>query len=73
MVVPTPLQILQRSGGGALSLRHSQASDVRERGALAEGAAGPRRQQHRHHAGRQQERSPPPQGRAHRRGAGVRR
>ena len=66
-------QILQRSGGGAFSLWHSQTPDLWERGALAEGAEGPRRQQHCHHAGWQQERPAPPQGRAHRRGPGLRR
>ena len=65
------LQILQRGGGGALSLWHSQTPDLWECGALAEGAEGPRRQQHRHHAGRQQERPAPPQGRAHGWGPGL--
>lgn len=67
------LQVLQRSGGGALSVRHSQTPDVWECGALAEGAERPRRQQHCHHAGWQQERPAPPQGRAHGRGPGLRR
>lgn len=67
------LQVLQRGGGGSLSLWHCQTPHLWERGALAEGAEGPRRQQHRHHAGWQQERPAPPQGRAHRWGPGLRR
>ena len=66
-------QVLPRGSGGPAGLRHRQAPDLRERGALAEGAEGPRRQQHRHHAGGQQERPAAPEGRAHRRGARLRR
>ena len=65
------LQILQRSGGGAVSVWHCQTPDLWECGALAERAERPRWQQHRHHAGWQQKRPAPPQGRAHRRSPGL--
>uniref|UniRef100_A0A8B9SS63 RAB11B, member RAS oncogene family n=1 Tax=Anas platyrhynchos TaxID=8839 RepID=A0A8B9SS63_ANAPL len=62
------LGVLPGGRGGSAGLRHRQVPDVRKRRALAEGAAGPRRCQHRHHAGGQQERPAAPAGRAHRRG-----
>ncbi len=58
-------QVLSGCRWGSASLRHRQAPDIRERRALAEGAEGPRWQQHRHHAGGKQERPPSPPGSAH--------
>ena len=66
-------QVLPGCSWSSPSLRHRQALDVRKRWTLAEGAEGPRWQQHRHHAGWKQERPPPPQGGAHWRGSSLRR
>ena len=44
-------QVLQRCSGSAAGVRHREAPHLRERRALAEGAEGPRRRQHRHNAG----------------------
>ena len=44
-------QVLQRCSGCAAGVRHREAPHLRERRALAEGAEGPRRRQHRHYAG----------------------
>jgi hypothetical protein len=47
-------QLLPRGRGRAPGVRHRQAPHLRERGAVAEGAQGPRRLEHRHHARRKQ-------------------
>lgn len=49
--------VLPRRRGRAARVRHRQASLVRERGAVAARAAGPRRPEHTDHARGQQERS----------------
>lgn len=61
-------RLLPRGGGGAGGVRPHQEADLRERAAVAPGAPGPRRLQHRHHARRQQVRPQPPPG-----GGGARR
>lgn len=58
-------QVLPWSRRRSPGVRHRETLDVRKCRALAEGAAGPRRQQHCHHAGGQQKRSTPPEGSAH--------
>merc|ERR1712013_180944 len=65
-------KVLWRSGSAA-GVRHREAPHLRERRALAEGAEGPRRRQHRHYAGGKQVGSAPPTRGADRRGEGVRR
>ena len=59
------MQVLPRGGRGSAGVRHRQAPDLRERGEVAEGTEGPRRQQHSHHARRKQVGSEAPQGCAH--------
>ena len=49
------LQLLSWSGRRTAGVRHLEARFVRQRGPLAEGAARPRRPEHRHHARRKQE------------------
>lgn len=66
------LQVLPRGCWCSPGLWHRQASNLRECGALAEGAERSRWQQHRHHAGGQQERPASPPGCSHRWGAGLR-
>lgn len=53
-------RILPRRGGRAGGVRRDPPRDVRERGAVAPGAAGPHGRQHRGHAGGQQGRPAPP-------------
>jgi hypothetical protein len=53
-------RLLPRRGGRAGGLRRDPPRDVRERGAVAPGAAGPHGRQHRGHAGGQQGRPAPP-------------
>lgn len=64
-------QVLPRSSWRSLGLWHCQALDVWKCWALAEGAAGPRGQQHSHHASGQQKWSTPPEGGANRWGQGL--
>ena len=59
IIMVTP-QVLPRGGGSVAGLRHRQVPDLRERGQVAEGAAGPCRAEHSHHAGGKQVRSEAP-------------
>ena len=66
-------RLLSRRGRRAPRVRHLEAPDVRERRALAQGAARPRGAEHCCHARGQQVRFAPPAHRAHRGGHVVRR